>query len=361
MKPRNTSPHEMFYRTALEHRPVHRFPGGGRPDFERWQASAKPEVLKTLGCWPERVPPNPELLCEWEHDGLIKQKWIIDVQKHLSVTFIGCRPKCAEPATKLPAIMCWHGHGSFGKDSVMGNDSYAERKTEIQSHNYDYGHQMAKAGFATFAIDWIGRGDLDDQRAHRKDLAAGRDWCNLYYLTATMLGWTSLSVILAHARAAVDFAATLPYVDIDRLGVMGLSGGGTMTTWTALADERVKAAEIICYADLWPAFGFRRLNFCGMQVAPGLFHLVDVPDLQGLLAPLPLLFDIGVYDTCFPVETALECYRSVEAIYRAAGAADRLHLDYFPGAHRWGGNKSAEFFGQYLKVPGSDPNSTQKP
>lgn len=339
----------MFYRTALEHAPAFRFAGGGPEEFRRWQAAAKPEVLKTLGRFPERVPLNPELLYEWEHDGLIKQKWIIDVQKHLSVTLIACRAKEAVPGVRLPAILCWHGHGQFAKDSVMGNDSSDERRKEIAMHNYDYGHRMAKAGFATFAIDWLGCGDLDEERKHRKNHAGGRDWCNLYYLTATMLGWTSLSVNLTLGRAAVDFAATLPYVDAARLGVMGLSGGGTMTVWTALTDERIKAAEIICYADLWPEFGFRRLNFCGMQVAPGLFHLVDVPDLQGLLAPMPLLFDIGAYDTCFPAETAMECYRRVEAIYRAAGAADRLHLDYFPGEHQWGGHKSTEFFTRYLQ------------
>lgn len=348
MKRRNTSPHEMFYQTALEHEPVFRFRGGGRAEFEAWQAKARPEVLKTLGRFPERVPLEPELLNEWEHDGIVKQKWIIDVQKHLSVTLVFAYPRSIKPGERLPTIMCWHGHGQFGKESVMGNDSSDERKAEIRTFNYDYGHQMAKAGFATFAIDWIGRGDLDDDRTHRKNLAFGRDWCNLYYLTATMLGWTSLSVILTHARAAVDFAATLPQVDINRLGVMGLSGGGTMTTWTALVEERVKAVEIICYADLWPAFGFKNLAICGMQVAPGLFHLVDVPDLQGLIAPKPLLFDIGVYDTCFNQETAMDCYRQVERIYQTAGAADRLHLDYFPDEHKWGGNKSVAFFREYL-------------
>lgn len=348
MTTRNTSPHQMFHQAALEHDPVFRFRGGGRLEFEQWQAQAKPEVLKTLGAFPERVPLDPELLNEWEHDGVIKQKWIINVQNHLSATFLLAYPKSAKPGETLPAILCWHGHGKFGKDSVMGNDSSDERKDEIKTFNYDYGHQMAKAGFATFAIDWIGRGDLDDDRIHRKNLANDRDWCNLYYLTATMLGWTPLSVILTHAQAAIDFAATLPQVDVERLGVMGLSGGGTLATWTALFEERVKAAEIICYADLWPEFGFRRLNFCGMQVAPGLFRLVDLPDLQGLIAPKPLLFDIGAYDTCFPQETAMSCYRQVERIYQAAGAADRLFLDYFPGEHQWGGNKSVAFFRQHL-------------
>ena len=42
-----------------------------------------------------------------------------------------------------------------------------------------------------------------------------------------------------------------------------------------------------------------------MQVAPGLFALVDLPDLQGLLAPKPLLLDVGLYDTCFLADTAV--------------------------------------------------------
>jgi hypothetical protein len=86
-------------------------------------------------------------------------------------------------------------------------------------------------------------------------------------------------------------------------------------------------------------------------VAPGLFRLVDVPDLEGLLAPLPLLVDIGVHDTCYRVDTALECQRQLEGIYQAAGAADRLELDLFPGEHAWGGNKSVAFFRKHLGQP----------
>ena len=121
-----------------------------------------------------------------------------------------------------------------------------------------------------------------------------------------------------------------------------------MSLWMALCDERISATEIICYSDLWAAFGIRDINYCGMQVAPGLFKLVDLPDLQGLLAPRPLLIDIGVHDECFKVDTAMACYKRVAAIYRAAGAADRLELDQHPGGHGWGANKSEAFFGTHL-------------
>jgi hypothetical protein len=121
-----------------------------------------------------------------------------------------------------------------------------------------------------------------------------------------------------------------------------------MTLWSALCDGRFKAAEIMCYSDLWAAFGIRDINYCGMQVAPGLYKLVDLPDLQGLLAPKPLLVDIGAYDSCFKVETAMACYRQVERIYQAAGAGERLELDLFPREHSWGGNKSVAFFEKHL-------------
>jgi cephalosporin-C deacetylase-like acetyl esterase len=114
----------------------------------------------------------------------------------------------------------------------------------------------AIAGFITFAIDWIGIGERNDNnKPNLKNSNNGRDWCNLYYLHATMLGMTSLSINIAHGKAITDFLCTLPNVDTDRLGTMGLSGGGTMALWSALCDKRFKAAEIICYSDLWAYFG----------------------------------------------------------------------------------------------------------
>jgi len=217
-------------------------------------------------------------------------------------------------------------------------------------HQYDYGRVMAQAGFVTYSIDWIGFGERNDNnKPNHTSLGKGRDWCNLYYLHATMFGMTSLSINISHGKAATDFITTLPQVDPDRLGVMGLSGGGTMSLWMTLCDRRIKATEIICYSDLWAAFGIRDINYCGMQVAPGLYKWVDLPDLQGLIAPAPLLVDIGANDTCFKVDTALKCHQRLRAIYQAAGAGKHLELDFHPGEHGWGGNKSEAFFTKHLK------------
>ena len=351
---RNLSPQAMFERMAREHRPTAGFERAREAgeSFAQWKARTWPQVLATLGDWPVRSPLNPLLLAQWEDDGLSKQRWVIDVHEYLSATVQVNLPGDLRAGEKRAAILCWHGHGDEGKAPVMNTAGSEALRASVARHNYAYGHQMAQAGFVTFAIDWIGGGERGDANWPHQlgQKAAGRDWCNLYYLHATMLGMTSLSINLTHGRAATDFACALPQVDAERLGVMGLSGGGTMALWSALCDERFGATEIICYSDLWPLFGTRDLNYCGMQVAPGLFKLVHLHDLQGLLAPRPLLMDIGAYDTCFAVENALACYREVEQIYAAAGASDNLQLDLFAGEHAWGANKSVAFFSQFLEA-----------
>ncbi len=346
---RNLSPQRMFIDMAVAHRPLYRFKGRGRAAFKAWKAKTRPAVMACLGDFPKRVPPNPQLLAEWEHGGLRKQRWIVDVGPFISATLLVNIPGDLKRGEKRPAILCWHGHGAHGKDPVMGNGSSAEKKADIVAHHYNYGQEMAEKGFVTYAIDWIGCGERNDSRKpNYLNVNGSRDWCNLYYLHATMFGMTSISINVTHGMAATDFVCTLPAVDPKRLGVMGLSGGGTMTLWSTLCDPRFKATEIICYSDLWAYFGMRDCNYCGMQVAPGLYKLVDLPDAQGLIAPRPLLVDIAAQDTCFIVDTALQCYEQVKQIYKAAGAADRLELDLFEAEHSWGGNKSEAFFKKHL-------------
>ena len=179
MAERNLSPQQMFIRTALAHKPAYRFEGRTPEDFAAWKREARPKVLATLGRFPDKVAPNPERVAAWTEDGVDKERWLIDVQPHLSAAFQINRPAGLVAHDKRAALLCWHGHGQFGKDSVMGNASSADRKNEIDRYNYDYGHQMAKAGFITFAIDWIGCGERNDShKPHYLTHNGGRDWCD---------------------------------------------------------------------------------------------------------------------------------------------------------------------------------------
>jgi len=343
----NQSPYEWFLRRARQHEPRFRFRDGA--DFSAWKRECLPAVIATLGELPAPVAPEAELIAEWGQDGMTCQRWLLRVQEDFAVACQINRPAAISDGERLPGILCWHGHTGSGKEPIMGNDSTPELREHIAATNTDYGRQLARQGFVTFAIDWMGQGSLDDHRKpHHRNLRPGQEWCDLFYLHATMLGTTPLAINLRHGQALLDFVCTLPFVDADRLGVMGESCGGTHALWTTLIDARIRATEIICYSDLFADFGYRDANYCGSQVTPGLFGLVDVPDLQGLIAPRPLLVDIGAYDECFLLDSAMACHRRLRTIYAAAGALDVLELDLFPGGHAWGGSRSAEFFARHL-------------
>jgi len=344
---RNLSVDAYFRNLAAGHRPEYRFAGSTNKDWQEWRGKLLPAVKATLGRMPEKVPLNPQVQAEWRDDGLIKQRVVFDVEAGLSAVAYVFRPEGT--SAKLPGILACHGHGEFGKDAVMGSRGVPELAAGIAQSNYDYGLQMAKAGYAVIAIDWRGFGERDDRhKPNHNDVVYTRDICNIHYLRATMLGMTVLGMDIHDGSCALDYLCSLDFVDPDRIGVMGLSFGGTMTTWMAICDERIKAADIICYSDRFEDFGIRDVNICGSQITPGLYRLCDVPDLQGLIAPRPLLVEIGSYDPCFTVDSAMSCFREVENIYTAAGARENLELDLFEGGHQFSGVKSFQFFKKHL-------------
>jgi dienelactone hydrolase len=343
---RNLSVNRLFNQYAANQQPQFRFGEEGGNNWQVWRDGLRPRLLATLGKSPATVPLSAEILSEWNEDGLIKQKIIFDVEPGLSATAYVFRPAGAQGP--LPAILACHGHGLFGKEAVMGIRSSESLVANIAQQNYDYGLQMAKAGFVTMAIDWRGFGERDDRNKPDFWKYDAPDLCNAHSLRATILGQTLLGMNVHDGRCALDYLCQQEYVDHGRIGVMGLSLGGTMATWMALADDRIKAADIICYSDRFALFGMRDVNFCGSQITPGLYDLCDVPDLHGLIAPRPLLIEIGIHDRCFLVEGAMSCWKEVQRIYAAADSLPVLELDLFPGGHAWGGNKSISFFRKHL-------------
>jgi dienelactone hydrolase len=346
MSKRNVSLIEYFNRKASRVNPKYRFADKNSKDFNGWKSALLSELKMLLCTMPEPVPLNPEIIWETKKDGLIQQKILLDLEEDMSVSALVYRPETAKEQ-QLPAILCNHGHGEFGKDSVMGirSNSESQRAVEIESMNYDYGLQMAKHGYVTMAIDWRGFGE----RADGGNPYPNRDKCNVHFIRGSLMGQNLLALNIFDAIRCVDYLCEQKFVDSQRIGAMGLSFGGTMTTWISLLDDRIKAADIICYSCCFKNFAIEDGNFCGSQYLPGLFRLCDVPDLQGLIAPKPLLAEYGLFDTCFAVEDAMECSQKVNEIYQAAGVPENYIVDVFEGGHQFSGNKAFAFFDQHLK------------
>ena len=320
------------------------FAGSTKEEWKAWKAQALPRLQDLMGDYPEKVPLRPRIEAVVEDGDLLLERVVIDTEAYASLPAWVLRRKDLPTGKRHAAILCSHGHGAFGKDPVAGFRNTPGLAADIASMNYDYAAQMARAGFVTMVPDLRGFGERYDP----VDAALGHDTCDINYVKGSMLGVYPLTLIVHDMKACVDYLETRPEVDPERIGMMGLSQGGTTTTFTTALEPRIKAADIICYVNPWAGFGLSRGNFCGSQVVPGIYRWFDTHDIAGLIAPRPLLIEMGKKDTCFFIADLLKGYEGVERIYKAAGAGDKILADIGEGGHAFVGKKAFEFFRKNL-------------
>ena len=341
---RNFSVPAYWKHVTEEWRPLLAFEGQTESDWAVWREAALIKLLDLLGPFPQRVALNAEVESSVVDGGLIRERVVFDSEEFMSVPCQVLRPRDMAPDHSHRAIICCHGHGPFGKDPVAGIRSSVEHEHNIQELNYNYGEQMARAGFLTICPDLRNFGE----RLDPGDPLPGRDPCNVNFVRGAMLGLFTLTLNIWDIKCCVDYLETRPEVDLKRIGMMGLSQGGTMTTFSSAVEPRIRAADIICYVTPWRSFAIARAAICGSQMVPHVYRYFDTDEIAGLIAPRPLLLEMGIYDNCFYIHDMLQAAEGVKQIYTAAGAADRLWTDIFPGPHAFGGNKAREFFMTYL-------------
>jgi len=348
MAGRNFSMVEYFNRRAEDWVPSLSFTGTGAgnsiPEWRLWQAEASKKLTELLGEYPQAVDMNAEVIYSVPQDGLVRERVVFDSEEGMSVPCTLLKLSTAKNDGSSPAILCCHGHGPYGKEPVTGNASSEGLRANIAFHNYNYAEQMARRGFVTLSPDLRGFGERSDGG----DPYPGKDQCNVHFIRGALMGIYTLTLNIWDMMRCVDYLQSRHEVDSDRIGMMGLSQGGTMTAFTAAVEPRIKAADIIGYVNPWKAFGIQNANFCGSQIVPEVYRYLDTSDIAGLIAPRPLLLEMGEADTTFPIEDQMEGYEAVKRLYAAAGALDVLWADRHPGGHAFAGNKAFEFFENHL-------------
>lgn len=312
------------------------------PDgFKAWQRAFRRRIIRALGPFPESVPLNPQVIERTDCGTYIREKVIFSSEPTMDVVAWVLIPKKMRKRERRPAILCAHGHG-LGKNPLVGLDNDGNPHEEYQ---HKHAVQFVERGYVTIAPDWRGFGERRDGEPWDNK---GRDGCNLRHLAAGYFGYSLLALQIHDGMRCVDYLQSRPEVNRRRIGCVGVSFGGTMTTYLTALDRRIKVGVIGCYLSTI-ANGLRRTNFCGAQYMPELRANGDIPDVALLAAPKPLLVEVGERDTCFEIDDAQAACDRVRAGYAAAGVPERFDVDRFDGEHEFCGRKAFDWFERWLR------------
>jgi len=301
--------------------------------LEQWRERTRARLTELLGPFPAPVPLELETIESVECPGYRRDTVVFDTEETMSVPAYLLVPDGR--VTPGPAVLAAHGHGP-GKALVCG-------LAETESPNGDYAVQLVRRGYVVLAPDLRCFGERADWNP------PDHYGCDTNLVHAVMAGVSPLTQNLWDLGRCLDVLETHPLVDPRRIGMVGLSYGGTVTLFMAAWDQRVAACVVSGYFSSWAEAHKMPWNMCGSQVLPGMLGQLEHVDLGALVAPRPMLIESGTGDDLFPVAVAAAGYQELRAVYASLGAGgDRIAHDVFEGGHQWHGKAAYPFLEQWL-------------
>jgi dienelactone hydrolase len=320
-----------------------RFQARTRRQAEEWQKALRAKLTDLIGGFPSsRSPLRPVTLESRAFSGYRREKIVFDSRPGVSVLAYLLLPEKAPPPAAT--VICVPGHGR-GVDDIVGIDEQGRERTSKEGYQYDFAVQVAEAGMAAMAIEPMAFGCRRDPANARQGLA--HKGCEpvaggALLLGETMIGWRVWDVL-----RALDYIATRPELDASRVGCMGISGGGTVTLFSAALEPRIRAAMVSGYLNTFRD-SIGSLAHCVDNYVPGILNWAEMHDIGGLIAPRPLFVESGEKDNIFPIAASIESFKQVRAIYEVFQAADRVEQEVFPAEHSFWGKRGIPFMAKHL-------------
>lgn len=314
----------------------------------KWSKTVRRELknLLAFGDLP-RVSPSPKLVERVDKGDYVREKILIRTSPLSLMPVYVLIPK--NKNKKHPSVLAFNGHGYGVKDIVGLWEDGNERNTPDGYHK-DFAVALCKSGFLVAApeISCFGERQTDFSCLNSTIGQAAPSTCTHSAMLAFHLGRSVLGLRVEEGLRLVDYLATRKDADVDRLGAMGISGGGMHTFFSTCVDERIKASVVSGYF-----CEFKRsilaMHHCVCNIAPGLHAFGEINDLAGLVAPRPMLIEAGSYDPIFPIDSVKKAFGKTKEVYRIFGAKDNVESDYFEGRHRISGVKAYEFLQKHLE------------
>lgn len=325
--------HQWNERCACE--PLMRLGSEEHGAWEAWHDAFGAKLAELMGPTDPLADPAPEVIASERLDGYCRDRIVYRSEHGIATPAWLLTPDRPNGA----GIVSIHGHGYvFGESVGVAPDPVS--RAAVKGHNYAYGARYAERGYTVI------NPDLRVFGARRDDERYRRDACDLVAIRHALFGENLVAAQVRDLRAALDVLLAQPTVT-GRVGATGLSYGGRLTMYLFALDQRVACAVASGSLNTFR----ERLTIdasCGAQFVHGLLAYADTPEVFGLIAPRPLLLELGTVDGTSPEIFAMEAWAQIERIYRAADARERLDIDIFETGHVYHGAQAFDWMDRWL-------------
>jgi dienelactone hydrolase/type 1 glutamine amidotransferase len=314
---------------ARQNRSVQEWVDATRPyrDYFRREVVGSFEIPK--------LPPNPRTRRFVDERGYAGYEVVLDVFDDVVAYGILLVPKDLEEGERRPVVVCQHGLEGRPQD-------VADPRVLHRSYN-QYGCRLAERGFIVFAP---------------QNLYIFRDRFRVLQRKLNPLGKTLFSIIVPQHEQILDWLASLPFVDGERIAFYGLSyGGKTAMRVPALVE---KYALSICSADfndwVWKNASTRSpysyVNTGEYEIFEwDLGSTFNYAEMAGLICPRPFMVERGHYDGVAPDDRVAAEYAKVRLLYNDLKIPDRTEIEFFDGPHTIHGVGTFRFLHRHLNWP----------
>jgi hypothetical protein len=313
-----------------------------REEWEQRQKFVRETLWDIVGPFPEKTPLNAKITGKVKKRDYLIENVIYESLPGFYVTaslFIPDNVK--KPA---PAVLFCSGHST----GVYRLPSY-----QMPLLN------LVKKGFIVLAIDPIGQGErLQYFDPDKGASTIGSSTLEHSYPSPQvyLIGKSVARYFIWDGIRGIDYLVSRKEVDPKRIGVHGLSGGGTQSAYISAMDERVAAAApagyITSYTRLMESVGVQdgEQNFYH-EISRGIDH----PDFIEIRAPKPTLIMATTRDF-FSIQGSRETLNEVKKVYQLFGKPDNVEITEDDSGHGYT-KKNREamyaFFRKHLQLPGS--------
>ncbi|MBE7026481.1 MAG: hypothetical protein E7410_02800 [Ruminococcaceae bacterium] len=287
-------------------------------DFKKWQAEGKAKLTELLGLPFEMCDDMFCVTNTEKKDGYTQINFEFQSEEGY---FVPCSMLVPDNMTKpLPVVICLQGH-STGMHISIGIPKF-ENDAKSIAGGRDFAVRAVKEGFCAIAFDQRHMGATGQNEVGRTACLSANTAAS-----ALLIGRTAIGERVWDASRLIDVIEKhlTEYIDTSKIILMGNSGGGTATFYTACLEERIYMAIPSCAVCTYDD-SIMAMQHCSCNFIPGIRKYFNMGDLGGLIAPKKLIIVCGKNDRIFPLPGVKKSFEIIKSAYEANGLGDICHL-----------------------------------